>query len=187
MTKKILRVRGPEKVFKLTSGQKKLVYALADLEPGDEFIKKIFKRTCVKVGYAKSSGGMLWLNDKIPKVVKYIRKKIPFRIEIEEYAYSEWNKDPDSDRKPGEELSSDLMETFCREIVADTHMGVRAAARRAGYTYENMGWKLMQAPKIKERIKELKKERRDRLGAKADDVIPKLVALSSGNMADFAE
>ena len=86
-----------------------------------------------------------------------------------------------------ERLDEHSPDRFCQEIVADIEMNTPRAAIRAGYANPAYGWKLMRKQKIKDRINELRAERKERLKADADDVLQKLVQLANTNIVDFLQ
>lgn len=183
------RIRGPKRKFQFTVKQEKLVNALAEL-PEEDWTKRTIKRIAYSLGYSKSASGTIMQRTEIFDAARYIQRGVEFEVLRWQWGGAgkgAKNANPDSYREAGEELWNPRMEAFCQEIVSDIEMNPRLASIRAGYSNGEYGWRLLQRKKIKDRITELREERRERFKAKADDVLQKLVQLANINMADYAK
>lgn len=149
--------------------------------------RKYIKGIAVGVGYSPQGIDKLRDNDLVWFAARCLVNGLPVNIEeipIEQQIGGQ--PDADRTREEGQPLSSLRQEKFCQEIIADPVMNARKAGKRAGYGNNgDYGWKLLQMPKIKQRIRELNKERMERLQANQDEVIQNLVRLSRVNMADY--
>lgn len=149
--------------------------------------RKYINSFAVGVGYSPQAVDSIRNSSNVWFTARCMLNKRPIIVYIENELTKMGNRrDPDIDRKPGQELYSFKMERFCQEIVADPVMSARKAAKRAGYgNMGEYGYKLLMYKKVRDRIDELIDERKERLKANQDEVIANLVRLSRINMADF--
>lgn len=176
----------------LTPMQNDFVRAVVeDNKPQNWKWRKYMKDIAVSVGYSPQAVDKLMKNDSVMQACTYLLNNRPINISVINPIGAVGStgreaSDPDILRKPGEPLNSDRQEMFCQEIVADPYQNSRKAALRAGYGQRGeYGFKLLQMPKIRTRIDEIKQDRMERLKADQDDVLRKLVILSNVNLADY--
>lgn len=183
------RIPRPTPTVVLSKNQKAFVDALVlDNKPNLWDWRKYLKGIAVGVGYSPAGVDNLRREPKIWLAARSLVNNIPIIVEVNKDPNSQKPFDPDLKRKPGEPLKSQRQEMFCWEYVADMNRNIRKAAKRAGYDQQGKyGWVLIQRPKIRDRIKEIEKERMERLKVNADDTLKRLVLLSAVNIADFID
>ena len=94
----------------------------------------------------------------------------------------------DEENKP----LNERQELFCRHYASLEIPDAMIAYKKAGYAGEGNGARssahhLLYRPNVQARIDDLRKERFERLQAKGDDVILKLLLLASSNVLDYLD
>jgi phage terminase small subunit len=162
----------------LTTKQKSFIDLLVkDNKPFKWSIRKYCNTIAMEAGFSPQAIDVLRKKSQIWYTAKRLIENRPVDITISDASIRNRNL-------RAEEKWSDRIEFFCREYVSDPYRNARAAAERAGYS-GIYGWKLIQMPRVKDRILELQKERAERLKVDADDALQKLILLTNTNMADF--
>jgi len=170
------RVRGPEKIFEVSTKQQVFCNLLAAL-PEEKWTEPWINRVIKSAGYGKKSKTVLLSKPKLFDLARYIQKELPYQIKKID------NLIPNNP-KPKWTFQQ---ETFAQEIAADPMRNVKIAAERAGYDNPNYGYDLITRQSVVDRIKEIQKERRIKFQPSIDNLVQKLFIEANSNMADFVK
>lgn len=170
------RVRGPKRIFEVSTKQQIFCQKLAEL-PEEKWTEPWINRVIKASGFIKKSKNLLLKKTKLFDLSRYIQKNLPYEIKnIDEFipknASARWTVN---------------QEIFCQEIASDPMRNVRVAAERAKYDNPSYGYDLITRQSVQDRIKDIQKERRIKFQPSIDNLLQKLFVEANSNMADFVK
>jgi len=170
------RIRGyiPGKVFTLTERQQKLAETLAQY-PEEERRTRPVVQDALAVALLSSSDSNVTLymkRDDVFELARYISNGWEFNIKTNGFVTGV--------------VWTDQLERLCWEYVCDPANNITRAAKRAGLEPANAK-KLITTKDVKDRIADIKEERKKRFELKSDRVLEKVLMLSTASLADFIQ